>query len=282
MIREAAFAGSWYPGNANELNREMKNFFETHKLGPKKEPIVNEEGAREIISIISPHAGYFYSGAVAANGYCALADDGRPDLFIIIGINHHTYTVEPASVQTSGKWNTPLGQAIIDSEIAKKILKKDFIFDNSSIHRQEHSLELQLPFIQYVFGPDVNIVPIIISASNFKAFKVIGESVASAIVDKNVVIIASTDLTHFESAEDAKEQDQKAISAIKELDAELLFNTVKENAISMCGYGSTSAALIASKELGATKVELLKYANSGDTSGDYNNVVGYGSLIISK
>ncbi|NVM05070.1 MAG: AmmeMemoRadiSam system protein B, partial [Candidatus Helarchaeota archaeon] len=156
------------------------------------------------------------------------------------------------------------------------------IFENSQIHKGEHSLELQLPFLQYVYGPEIKIVPIMMSSSTFKDFIKIGEALSDAITDKNAVIIASTDFTHFENAEDAKEQDQKAIDAIKKIDGELLFNTVKKNAISMCGYASTSVALIASKILGATKVELLKYANSGETSGDYNSVVGYGSLIISK
>lgn len=282
MIRKAAYAGSWYSGSRNELNNDLKDFFEAHKLGPKKKPIVNKSGERKIISIVSPHAGYVYSGAVAANGYAALAEDGRPDLFLIIGVNHRSYTIEPASVQAEGGWETPLGQSLIDVEVAKKICESDLIYNNTQIHKGEHSLELQLPFLQYIFGSDIKIIPIMMNSSNFKEIKIIGEVIADSIVDKNAVIIASTDFTHFESAADAKKQDQKAIDAIIKIDGELLFNTVRKNAISMCGFASTSAALIASKKLGATNVELLKYANSGDTSGDHNSVVGYGSLVISK
>ncbi|NVM04838.1 MAG: AmmeMemoRadiSam system protein B [Candidatus Helarchaeota archaeon] len=280
MIRKAAYAGGWYSGTRDGLNNDLQAFFETHKLGPKKKPIVNEKGPREIITVVSPHAGYVYSGAVAANSFAALAEDGKPDLFIIIGVNHRSYTTEPASVQAEGAWETPLGQSSIDTEVAKRICLSKSIFENSQIHKGEHSLELQLPFLQYIYGPEIKIVPIMMSSSKFEEFVKIGEALADAITGKNAVIIASTDFTHFEHADDAKKQDQKAIDAIIKIDGELLFNTVKKNAISMCGYASTSVALIASKILGATKVELLKYANSGETSGDYNSVVGYASLII--
>ncbi|MHA1298079.1 MAG: AmmeMemoRadiSam system protein B [Candidatus Helarchaeota archaeon] len=282
MIRKASFAGSWYSGNETKLREDIKNFFENHKLGPKIQPIVNENGERKIITVVSPHAGYVYSGAIAAHGFAALAKDGRPDLFIIIGVNHSAYTTEAASVHTEGKWETPLGTSEIDSEVANKLCENNLIFKNAQIHIREHSLELQLPFLQYVYGENIKIVPIMMTSSKISDFKSIGETLADVISNKNAVIIASTDFTHFEPGDDAKEQDQKAIEAIKKIDGELLVNTVKKHAISMCGYASTSVALIASKRLGANKVVLLKYANSGDTTGDYGSVVGYGSLIVTK
>ncbi|MHA1377532.1 MAG: AmmeMemoRadiSam system protein B [Candidatus Helarchaeota archaeon] len=282
MIRKASFAGSWYSGSREKLKEDMQNFFEKHKLGPKTKPIVNENGERKIITVISPHAGYVYSGAVAANGFAALAKDGRPDLFVIIGVNHSTYTTEPASEYVEGEWETPFGSSKIDSEVAKKLCENKLIFNNAQIHKREHSLELQLPFLQYVYGTNIKIVPIMMTSSKFADYKIIGETLADTISNKNAVIIASTDFTHFESGDFARSQDQKAINAIKKIDGELLFKTVRENSISMCGYASTSVALIASKKLGANNVELLKYANSGDITGDYNSVVGYGSLIITK
>ncbi len=282
MIRNAAFAGSWYSGNKDRLNKDLQNFFETHKLGPKKKPIINESGERKIIVVVSPHAGYVYSGAVAAHGYAALANDGKPNLFVIIGVNHSAYTTEPASVQVKGEWETPLGSSVIDSDVAKKLCENEFIFDNSTIHKREHSLELQLPFLQYIYGPDIKIVPMMMSSSKISDYKSIGETLADSLSGKNAVIIASTDFTHFEPAEDARMQDEKALDAIKKIDGNLLFETVRKHSISMCGYASTAVALIASKKLGATEVKLLKYANSGDTSGDYGSVVGYGSLIVFK
>ena len=270
MRRKPAVAGYFYPGQEDVLSEMIRGMTELEKKRKKA------------ISVVSPHAGYVYSGAVAAHGYSALANDGKPDLFVIIGVNHHSYTSDPASIQIEGIWETPLGQAQIDSEIAKIISQNELIFDNAQIHRREHSLELQLPFIQYIYGPSIKIIPIMMSTSNIDTISKIGGSIANALMNKNAVIIASTDFTHFEKAARAREQDQKAIDAIKKISGELLVNTVKDYEISMCGYASTSVALIASKKLGANTVKLLKYASSGDTTGDNESVVGYGSLIISK
>ncbi|MHC1592031.1 MAG: AmmeMemoRadiSam system protein B [Candidatus Helarchaeales archaeon] len=283
MIREARYAGSWYPGTKIELESQLEHFFKSHELGPRITLEVNDAGERKIVAIISPHAGYVYSGAVAAHGFAQLALDGRPDLFVIVGINHRSYTPHAVSVYTKGGWKTPLGTAPIAEDVALKIVEaNDKIYDDMRTHLAEHSLELQLPFIQYIYGPEIKIVPIIVSMPTLINCRILGNAISNAIQDENAVIIASTDFTHFEDGESAKKQDLKAIDAILHLDEELLIENVKNYGISMCGYGSTAATIVAAKNLNAKHVELLKYANSGDTTGDYSSVVGYASLKIFK
>lgn len=280
MIREAKYAGSWYKGSETALRKTLKEFFEKDERGPKKVTEVVENGPRNIIAIVCPHAGYVYSGAIAAHAYAELAFDGKPDLFIIVGIDHHGYGAALASVQCEGGWQTPLGTAKINSAIANKILSNtQKLKESARAHSMEHSLELQIPFLQYIYGK-IEFVPIIISSGGLSVLQELGAAIAKACKEENVVLIASTDFTHFESADSAKAQDQKAINAILKLDEELLYKTVMENGISMCGYGSTSAVIKAARELGAKEAILLKYGNSGEVNGDYHSVVGYGALKI--
>jgi len=283
MIRDARYAGSWYDGSESKLKETLKTFFETDDRGPKKIPQINKDGPREIIGIVSPHAGYVYSGAIAAHSYAEVALDGKPDTFIVVGIDHRGVGTSPASIQIDGGWKTPLGTVKINNSIASKILSSaKKITDSPGAHRLEHSLELQVPFIQYIYGSDIEIVPIIISSGSLSVFQDVGAAIGGSCEGTNTVLIASTDFTHMESANDAKEQDQKAIDAILKLDEDMLYNTVKNNRISMCGYGSTSAVIAASKKMGATKATLIKYGHSGEVSGDNNQVVGYGSIKITK
>ena len=283
MIREARYAGSWYEGSESGLKETLKKYFETDNRGPKKNPQVNKEGPREIIGIVSPHAGYIYSAAIAAHAYAEVAQDGKPDLFIVVGIDHRGVGTSPASIQVEGGWKTPLGTVKINNSIASKILANSKkIADSPGAHRIEHSLELQVPFIQYIYGDEVEIIPILISSGSLSVFQDVGAAIAEGCKGMNTVLIASTDFTHMESAQEAKEQDQKAINAILELDEGKLYDTVKSNSISMCGYGSTSAVIAASKKMGASKAKLIKYGHSGQVSGDNDQVVGYGSIKIIK
>ncbi len=283
MIREARYAGSWYDGSESKLKATLKNFFESDDRGPKKSPIINEKGSRNILGIVSPHAGYIYSGAIAAHSYAEVALDGKPDLFIVIGIDHRGAGSAPASIQIEGGWKTPLGTVNINNTIASKILEKsNKILNSPGAHRMEHSLELQVPFIQYIYGNDVEIIPIMISSGSLSIFQDVGNAIAEGCKGENVVLIASTDFTHMEPAEDAKKQDEKAIKAILKLDEQLLYDTVKNHRISMCGYGSTSTVIAASKKLGAKNAILLKYGHSGEVSGDNYQVVGYGSIKLTK
>ena len=200
---------------------------------------------------------------------------------ILIGPNH-TGRGAMASIMTNGEWQLPAGNIKINSELGKAILAGSSVLeDDSDAHLFEHSLEVQIPFIQY-FKKDVRIVPISIMSQDFKSCKDIGEAMADAIkvCQSPITILASTDMTHYESQEAAQKKDTKAIEKILNLDAQGLYSTVRENRISTCGYIAVTATLIACHLLNARKAELIKYMTSGEVSGDFNQVVGYAGFII--
>ncbi len=278
MFRKSILAGSWYAGTEDSLLEQIKNCF-LHPIGPRKIPRV-KDGKRKIVSIIVPHAGYVYSGPVAAYSYYALAEDGKPDTFVIIGPNH-TGIGSGVSIMVRGTWETPLGTVDIDGEIAEKIeSKNDMIREDLRGHESEHSIEIQLPFLQFLYGKNFKFVPITMMWQNLNASRIVGRAVAESIKGKNAVVIATTDFSHYVPHEEALELDKKAIDCILALNEEKLQRTVLEHGITMCGYGPVSAAVFASKELGAKKAQLLKYATSGDVTGDRSSVVGYGSLKV--
>ncbi len=276
-VRTPAVAGMFYESNPEDLKHRIEWCFK-HKLGPGSIPEV-KEGPRKIIGLICPHAGYMYSGPVAAWSYKALAEDGRPECFIILGPNHTGYGAT-ISIMTEGKWSTPLGEAEIDSSIAKRILEYSKIAEEDDYaHLSEHSIEVQLPFLQYLYG-DVNFVPICMMLQTYDIALELGEAISKAVADKDVVIIASTDFTHYEPHSSAYEKDNAVIECIVNLDAKKMIDLVYRRGISMCGPGPVATTIIASKMLGATKAIKMKYATSGDITGDYYSVVGYASIAI--
>ena len=280
-IRQPAVAGSFYDGDLKSLNIQIENCF-LHKIGPGKIPLVNPKRQNNIIGLISPHAGYMYSGPVAANGFYKIALGGKPDSIIILGPNHRGFG-EDVSIMTEGKWKTPLGELEIDTEMADDILKNSKIIKNDKkAHQYEHSIEVQLPFIQYIFGKDIKFVPICMTRQDINTDIEIAKSICSSVVDKNILIIASSDFTHYEPQEYAENVDKQAINAILEFNPEKLYDMIYHQNLTMCGPGPITVMLIACETLGSKKAELLKYATSGDVSGMYNQVVGYASLIISK
>ncbi len=279
-IRRPAVAGYFYPATRELLIKQINECF-LSKLGPGKLPKLNPAGKREIVALISPHAGYMYSGSVAANGYFSLADDGKPDVVVIIGPNH-TGRGSGVSLMPRGIWETPLGSVEIDEEISERILSKaDLIDRDETAHMLEHSIEVQIPFLQYILG-NFKIVPICMMMQDLYTARQVGKAVADSIADKNSIIIASTDLTHYESQKSAEIKDKAVIDAILSLDEEKLSDIILEMGSSMCGPGPVMAAICASKILGAKKASLLRYATSGDVTGDYSAVVGYASIKIIK
>ena len=266
MIRHPVVAGQFYPDSPSRLTEMIQG-------------MVDEKAEKEeVIGLISPHAGYIYSGPVAG---ATISRIKFKDTFIIIGPNH-TGMGKPLSIMTEGIWNTPLGEVEIDSELGKQILATSHYLEEDSIaHQHEHSIEVQLPFLQY-FKRDIRLVPIILSPSSGATYKEIGKDIAKAIKDlnKEVVIIASSDMTHYEPQESAQRKDNKAIEAILDLNEDELLKRVDELNISMCGYAPAVSLISAAKELGATGAELVKYQTSGDTTGDYSSVVGYAGIII--
>jgi predicted class III extradiol MEMO1 family dioxygenase len=304
MLRHPAVAGHFYQGSPDALGKQVAAF------------VVPVPEKKKALGVLSPHAGLIYSGPVAGAVYSSIE---LPDIFVLIGPNH-TGLGAPVSIMTEGSWETPLGQAGIDEALATSILSKSRrIQEDALAHLREHSLEVQLPFIQH-FKNTFTFVPIQMLDTRLETCVEVGRAVGAAIAEcgiirqdfdelsrvahdgersrtmrnaesksevrnpqseiRNVLIVASSDMSHYERAATAKEKDFKAIQQIVDLNPEGLYHAVREYGITMCGYGPAVAMLVACKFLGATRAELVKYANSGEVSGDYDLVVGYAGIVV--
>jgi len=267
MIRKPVWAGQFYPQTEISLRKMLSGLIE---------PASEKQNA---IGIIMPHAGYVYSGQVAG---LTISKVEIKNTAIILGTNH-TGSGEKFSIMTKGSWATPLGEVKIDSEIASSILKESLLIKEDSLaHLQEHSIEVEIPFLQYLKN-DVRIVPISISPyAELEECRQIGEGIANGFskVGRAGLVIASTDMTHYESKEAAEAKDRLAIDAILDMNEEKLYNLVKKNNLSMCGLPAACVLINVCKRLGAKKSGLVKYQTSGDISGDYSSVVGYAGMII--
>ncbi len=266
MRRKPAVAGSFYPGKKELLIKELKSL------------IPAEVEKEEAMGVLSPHAGYMYSGRIAG---AVLSRVNIPDNVIILSPNH-TGLGERGAIMKDGEWETPLGEVKINSELAELLLKRSNILrDDYRAHLREHSLEVQLPFIQYL-KPDFKMVPITLMELSYKECEELGRTLASVISEypSKILIIASSDMTHYESQEVAEEKDRKAIEELIRLNPNGLYETVHRYNISMCGYIPATVMLVACKEMGAYEGKLIKYGTSGDVSGDYYQVVGYAGVII--
>jgi len=280
-LRRPVVAGSFYEGNAEALRAQIKSCF-LHKLGPGKIPVVNKAGPREILGLVCPHAGYMYSGPIAANAYFSLASDGKPDTVIVLGPNHTGYG-NPLSAMNEGAWRTPLGDVQIDGEIADALAKETGILDFDEIaHRHEHSIEVQLPFLQYLYGNAFKFVPICFLMQDLESAMEVGRGLAEALASKNAVVIASSDFTHYEPQATVEKKDLDVIKAIEELDEKKFYKLLEANNVSACGYGPITALITYAKSLGAKKAELLTHKTSGDITGDRSSVVGYAAITIKK
>lgn len=280
-IRPPAVAGSFYEDRPASLRRQIEGCFR-HTLGPHEVPRANPLGPRKISGLVSPHAGYAYSGPIAAHGFAQLAGDGKPEVVIILGPNHRSLG-SPVAISSKGHWQTPLGRVSVDGDLARAIVAAaPFVREDELAHRMEHSLEVQLPFLQYLFGEEFRLVPIAICFQDLTTSLELGRALAVVSRGKDAVIIASTDFTHYETQSTAERQDQRALEAILRLSPEELAAVVVAHRISMCGPGPVMAMLAACREMGARKAELLKYATSGDTSENYRQVVGYASVKVER
>lgn len=271
QIRQPAVAGRFYPLSPEALRKQIELFSEKKK---------SVKAQKEVIGCLLPHAGYVYSGAVA---YAVVSQIEVKDNLIILGPNH-TGMGEPFSVMGEGSWQMPFGRITINSVLAKKLLDASRLLKSDSIaHQFEHSIEVELPFLQYV-KQDFSFVPIVIASQDFKSYQQLGLEIASALkemrLEKDTLIIASSDMTHYEEAAAAKKKDSQAIEAMLALDEFKLWSRIHELDITMCGYAPAMVMLSCSKALGAKKGELITYQNSGDATGDYSSVVGYAGIII--
>jgi AmmeMemoRadiSam system protein B len=266
MVRKAVVAGQFYPGRSAQLEKDVASLMKSSKE------------KKAVTGIVVPHAGYIYSGGVAGSVYARITV--KPTA-VLLGPNHTGYG-DRYSMMSTDSWQTPLGEVAIDDELAQEILKtSSLITENKRAHLSEHSLEVQLPFLQKA-NPDVRIVPIAIADTAINGLIAAGQDIAAAIkaLRRDVVIIASSDMTHYEEHEAATAKDRKAIDAILKLDETELVRRVQKDNISMCGFAPTAVMLATAKALGAHKAELIQYQTSGDVSGDYSSVVGYAGIIV--
>jgi AmmeMemoRadiSam system protein B len=274
-VRTPAVAGRFYPGRAEELLREVREFTSIGKI-----PI--ETSRIAAIGCVAPHAGYIYSGGVAGAVYSRLKIPKR----CVILCPNHTGKGGPLAIMANTTWQTPLGEVAADSDMGGRLLRRfPALQEDSAAHRAEHAIEVQLPFLQ-TLRPELNIVPIAIGTSDFDVLRGLGEGLADVIEDRHpedqekTLIIASSDMNHYESDAITRVKDHKAIERVLAMDARGLWEVVMNEDISMCGFGPTIVMLTAAKILGATSATLVKYATSGDVSGDYESVVGYAGIIV--
>ncbi|MCK5627883.1 AmmeMemoRadiSam system protein B [Candidatus Bathyarchaeota archaeon] len=280
-VRRPTQAGVFYQGDAESLKTQIENCF-LHAFGPGTLPKTYGMGPRRILGLVCPHAGYPYSGPVAAHAYYELAIDGKPDTMVIFGPNHQGYGTA-LSIMNEGYWRSPLGDIEIDSQIANQIMRESKIVDVDELaHLREHSIEVQLPFLQYLYGYQFKFVPICFRIQDLFSAMEIGAAVGKVLAGKKAVVIASSDLTHYEPQDVASEKDGLALEAVKALDEKQFFSTIKSKHISACGYGPIVASMTAAKIMGAKKAELLSYRTSGDITGDYSAVVGYAAVCYKK
>ena len=275
-IRRPAVAGIFYPRDPFELNQAIERSFKDQRFGPNKLPPSGSK--RRIYGIVSPHAGYLYSSAVAANGFYEVSSMEFDDV-VMIGPNHYGIGTG-AAIMNTGLWETPLGQVEINQELSSVISKNSEIIDlDDFAHSKDHCLEVQLPFVQYI-KKKFRIVPIILIMQDRQTAEDIGRSIAQSIINTKSLLIASSDFTHYESNSEAHRKDMELIKAILSLDILKFYTTLERENVSACGYGAIASIMTAAKNLGATKGELLKYATSGDIIGDTNTVVGYSSIVF--
>ena len=274
-VRPSPIAGTWYDGDATVLARLVDQY-----LDGAQPPELDGE----VIAVIAPHAGHIYSGAVA--GYAFAAIRGRsPDVVAVIGPMHHPY-VQPLITTAHDAYSTPLGNVSIDKETLHELdeaLKSELDVGLSPVSNDpEHSLEIELPFLQRALKSNWKLLPVMIRAQEAHVSESLGKALATVLANKNFVLVASTDLSHFYNQKTALTYDRAMLDQIESFSPEGAFDVERAGKGFACGLGAFTAVMWASRELGADKVKVLRHATSGDITGDYSSVVGYGAAVILK
>ncbi len=277
MKRMPAVAGSFYESAPQELKARIEWSFK-HSVGPGKLPEVPKvKNKRDNLFFIVPHAGYIYSGPVAAHSYYYLASEGKPDLVIILGPNHTGYG-SYVSVWPDGEWETPLGDVKVNKDIVMELVKYSQVIDiDEKAHLYEHSVEVQIPFLQYFFHSDFEIVPIVVGLQTPEIAEYLADGIYKIMnnhKEKDIVILSSSDMNHYDPYDITYKKDQMAIDKIVQLDYKGLYEVVEDKDVTMCGYAPVMVSMILAKKFNK-KPYVLKHATSGDTSGDKDSVVGY-------
>lgn len=270
MLRKPAVAGRFYPADQKSLNEQLSTFLQSPDNAAQTQPI----------AVMVPHAGYVYSGAIAGATFRSI---DIPPQVVILNPNHTGLGV-PVSVADFESWETPLGPVAVDRDLAESFVAECQLakFDTDA-HLREHAAEVQVPFLQYLRA-NVKILPITIGALSVDACAQVGEALLKTIrnvADSTpVLVVCSSDMTHYESAKNAEKKDKKALDRILALDGPGLYETVRSEKISMCGVIPATVMLAFAKNAGAQEARLVRYANSGDANGDYHSVVGYAGVIL--
>jgi len=272
-LRPSPIAGTWYEGKPKNLKRIIDAYIDEAEL---------PDLSGDVIAVIAPHAGHRYSGAVAGHAFAALRDRA-PDLVAVISPMHHPYA-QPLITSSHDAYVTPLGTIPIDKTATAELdasLQAELGIELSAVPRDpEHSLEIELPFLQRALTSDFKLLPIMVRAQDARISEGLGKALASVLQNKNYALVASTDLSHFYEQETAKKLDAEMLHQIESFSPQGVFEAEQTGKGFACGHAAVAAVLWASRELGADRVKVLNYATSGDVTGDYSGVVGYGSAAV--
>lgn len=281
-LRKPAVAGTFYPASEPELREAIEKSY-LHKLGPGKLPPKGEGLSAGLKACVSPHAGYAYSGPVAAHSYLDVSELIEPELVVIVGPNHYGLGSGVATYG-EGEWETPFGNVIVDQVASDKIIELTGIVEvDPEAHRKEHSIEVQLPFLQRLYGRSFELLPISLAFQDKKTARNLGKGLAELLKEASegevgAVLIASSDLTHYEPAAQAKEKDTALLKHVQSMDIDAFYTAIERRNITACGFGAIASVMEACKLLGFEKGLLNAYATSGDMTGDNDSVVGYPSV----
>jgi AmmeMemoRadiSam system protein B len=274
-LRPSPIAGTWYEGRPEALKRNVDAYLNNAEL---------PDLPGEVIAVIAPHAGHRYSGAIAGYAFAALRNR-TPDLVAVISPMHHPYA-QALITSSHEAYSTPLGTIPIDKSAIDELdaaLKADLGIGLSAVpHDPEHSLEIELPFLQRALASDFMLLPVMVRAQDQRVSEGLGKALAKTLQGKNYILVASTDLSHFYDQETANRLDNEMLRQIESFSPEGVFEAEKTGTGFACGHAAVAAVLWAAKELGANTVKLLNYATSGDVTGDYSGVVGYGAAAVLK
>jgi AmmeMemoRadiSam system protein B len=271
VLRRAAVAGSWYPGTASAINAEVDSYLEAARAAPPP---------GRLVALVSPHAGLRYSGPVAAHGYGLLRGSAEGLSVVMVGPSHRA-AFDGVAVQACGAWVSPLGRAAIDEEIAQALLDAGgVVSDDPGVHRDEHSLEMQMPFLQRLV-PGLRIVPLLMGSQSRREVEALGAALGKALAGRRALLVASSDLSHYQPAAVANRLDAVVVDAVGRFDDESLLGRLETHDNVACGGGPIVAVMKAARALGADRASVLKYGDSGDVGErDKSHVVGYLSAAL--
>jgi AmmeMemoRadiSam system protein B len=276
LVRKPAVAGQFYPSDRDELSKLIEGCY-LHKLGPGRLPPA-AKAKSGTVAVVCPHAGYIYSGPVAAHSYLHVSSLPDPELIVVVAPNHYGIG-SGVSTFKEGVWETPLGKMHVDPDAAKALIELcDIVSVDPDAHRLEHSLEVQLPFLQKIYGDTVPFLPVSLLFQDIDTAKAVSSALSKIVKGRKSVVVASSDLTHYEPADEAEEKDRALLGQVLKMDLNGFYSTLERLNVTSCGYGAIATIMEVARSLGLTRPELLKYASSGETTGDNLQVVGYGAL----